>query len=362
MDEQTQQPSSETEPKSEPITTPSAPAVVDDLQTYQSLVRAKAAESRAKAEPAPAVKPRDGQGRFAPSGKQDPEPTGPEAAAVQGEPAPETEGAAEPAQQTAPAQPAKPPEPAKIDLLRQRVAAERERRRQESESKRALAEYRQHLPMLQGLQTSKVSTVDQLLTDEEFTRLCDLRIARVKGQPAPAEAVLGDVQKRLDAKLQEIDRRERETTMGIAKMNFSRIVDSIAPANPDYELAKEWVDAQGQTFAQTCIDYVEAVFAQDHNAQGPTPEQARDAVISYALEQIEMGARIKQKRAAPAPAVQAATEPDKAQPAAKETKPKPRTLSSTLKGSSARVEELPVTNHESYAELVKAKRRAAAAR
>lgn len=324
--------------------TPAAaePAVVD-VSSYKAHVMRRLSEEAKES------KGRDDKGRFQPRIVETPEEPGDaEEPAEAPEVKPEDDS---PAEETAPEdgeeKPAVQEKPNKIEELRKKVEAERVKRRGEFETKRQLEEYQKIQPLVRSLNENKVGTVDKMLSDEEFGRLCDARIARLNGTETQQTQAVSAVEQRVTAKLAELERLQMEQAANSGKIEFARIVEHISSKHPDIQTAKEYLEDRGYDYTATCVKYADDTL----KAQGylPPTEQARDEVINYVLQELALAKKLESKRSAPA------SEKGEATPEVK----KKKTLNSTLKGSPARAPEIRVTGHESYAELVKARLRAA---
>lgn len=320
---------------------PAAQPQVTDGSSYAALVKSRFLEAQAAAaEPAPDPgKARDDQGRFKPRLVETPAETPAEQGDEQAE-TPEVESAA-------PEAPAEPPsKQEKLAELARRVEAERTKRRAEAERKAAQDEFTRAQPIVRGLQTDKVKTVDDLMSDAEFEALCDRRIARLNGQQQPSAEAQAEAQK-VRAEVEEARRTASEARGMIAKLSFQKQVDRIAPKSEGYEVSRDWCEAKGQSFAEVCADVTETVFNRDKYWM--SPEQARDTVIAFVLTELQTAESVSGKRS-PAPAAAPTSQPVE--------KPKRKTLNSTLQGSSSRSPDVRITGKESYAEHIKAKLRA----
>jgi len=232
----------------------------------------------------------------------------------------------------------------KIAALRKKVDAERAKRGAELETKRQVSELEKHRPLLQGLESNKVGTVDSMLSVEEFEKLCDIRIARLQGQPEPGK--VSDVEQRMEKKLKDLESQEMSVAITRGKANYSKLVLSVSEKHPDFETACDWLTEKGYDFGDTCVETAEEIRARDGNI--PPPEQARDAVIAYVMGELATAEKVKSKRK-PKESAEEKTE---------ETKKAKKTLNSTIKGTVSKSPEVLVTGHESYAEMLKANLRA----
>jgi hypothetical protein len=319
-----------------PATTPSVDTPVTDAQTYSALIQRRVAEAR-KDEPG---KGRDDKGRFQPRLVEPEKPAEPAEEPTTEKPAEEV------AAETEPEKPAESEKSNKIEELRKKVEAERTRRRGEFETKRRLEEYSKVEPLIKSLNQNKVGTVDQMLSEEEFGRLCDARIARLNGTETQQTQAVSAVEQRVAAKLAELEALQLTQAANAGKLEFSRIVDHISAKHPDIQTARDYLEDRGFDYVATCVKYAEDTLRSTGHL--PPPEQARDEVINFVLQELDLTRKLESKRAAPTSEKTETPDPKKK-----------KTLNSTLKGAPSRPPEIRVTGSESYAELIKAKLRAA---
>lgn len=336
-------------PTSEPTATP---LQVTDGSSYAALVKSRFLEAQKASETAPAEKARDGKGRFQPrlvETPAEPEQASEAEETEQTETPAETEGGEGEAEEQAAETPAEPPtKQQKLAELARRVEAERTKRKAEAERKAAEQEFARAQPIVRGLATDKVKTVDELMSDAEFEALCDRRIARLNGQPQQSAEAQAEAQK-IRQEVDEARRAAAEARGMLAKLTFQKQIDRVASKSEGYDVARDWCETKGQTFAEVCADVTETVFTRDRYWM--SPEQARDTVIAFVLNELQTAESVSGKRA-PAPAEAAPTSQKT------ESRPKRKTLNSTLKGSSSRAPDIRISGKESYAEYIKQKLRA----
>lgn len=327
-------------PESAPASTPE----VFDRESYTALVK-----SRLEANPPAEDGSRDEQGRFKAKDAGEPAEAPAEAPEKEpeSEPAEETEEKAE-APADEPAEAAAPDRKGKLAELAKRVEAERVKRRAEAERKRSVEEFERHRPIVQGLQTDKIGTVDSLMTDAEFEALCDRRIARLnagaQGQTPQAVAE----QQQIRAEAEQAKKMAASAQGQLARMTFIQQAERVSAKAEGVDAARDWAAAQGEDFGELCAKVAEAT----HSLHGYwiPPEQARDAVIAHALTQLATAEEVSRKRSP-------ATIATKSEKHTEEKRPK-KTINSSLKGSSTKIPDIRVVDKESYAELVKARLRA----
>jgi len=328
----------------------SAPAPeVRDLQSYTDLVKLRLVEGQRETD----GKPRDDKGRFqaqekpaekTPEGKTEAEP-GDEDEAPQEEPDEVEEGKAEVE--------AKPEVPSRIEVLRKKVELERNKRIAEFETKKKLEQLEAHAPLIKGLAENKVSTLDGMLSDQEFEKLCDIRIARISGKQPPADqAQSNQVNERIEKKLSELEQRERNYQIQQAQSVYQKNVSQIASKAEGFEVARDYLFEKGHDFAQTCVETADEM----GNLTGkiPSEQETIDTVIAWALGELETAEKVRSKRANLNPASDESGTVEKKE----STQKKRKSINSSLSGSAPKHADIRVTGHESYAELIKAQIRA----
>lgn len=363
--QQTSEAQTQTPPPAEPATSApaesaGAPAEVTDLASYTARVKARSEALRSGADESAGDKPRDEKGRFQKAEGAEAEPAAyPEAEASAPEadqPTPEGEQPAEaeseaeaPAEGEAEAEaaPAEPePKQTKLEELRKKIESERARRVEELANKRRLEELDRAQPLLQGLQTDKLGTILQMVTPEEWERLCDMQIARLQGKEPEAKAQ--QIEDRLSKKLTEIEKREQQIAIQENQRTYGRTVETLISQAPEYPKVKRWLDEHKYDITAEAVDFANTVL-QKHKYI-PTFEQARDEIVAYVLGEIEISKRVEEGEK-PAVAASSKTPTEAPKPKAKPR----RTLNSTLSASASRPPEIQIRGKETFAEHIKAR-------
>jgi hypothetical protein len=327
-----------TESENTPVSEPAPVSEVTDVHSYLSMVKADLAKAKA-AEP-DSSKPRDDKGRFLGSKAPEGEPL--EAAEGEGEGEEKTEP--EPGEKPADEPAASPDRKSRLAELEKRIAAEKERRRGEIEARKRAEETAKFAPIIQGLQQNKVQTVLDMLSEDEFGALCDLKIARMSGKEQEYQA--SSLQKTVEEKIAQLEKRQREHLNALGKANFATSIERMVATHPDIDVVHEWLAEKGSSFGRASVEYADTWLAETGDL--PSMEQTRDGVIAFVLKELETAERVSSKRKPKAPA-----ESQTPQKASEPEKPRKKTLTPNLKATISRSPEITVTGVDSYAELVK---------